>query len=171
MSDVFDWKGLKPMDLVLFCPNCKLQHLDVGEWHERPHRTHLCETTPLGYKTGCGHEWQQLAFPTRGVPFVNSELAQAAIAPILMGMARRRIGAELNEWDQFEFMGFAIGVFGVPFDQATALFARWTEAIARELNQEILASLADPNTTNDIIENLKRIGWTPPPTPTEEKPG
>jgi hypothetical protein len=32
----------QPIPMVLHCPNCKQQHLDVGEWRMRAHRTHLC---------------------------------------------------------------------------------------------------------------------------------
>lgn len=38
-----------PMDMVLRCPECGMQHVDREAWEVRPHRTHLCEH--------CGHHW------------------------------------------------------------------------------------------------------------------
>ena len=54
-------------DLALFCPNCGKQHLDIGEFASRIHRTHLCENTPDGPNTVCGKLWRPFDFPTRGV--------------------------------------------------------------------------------------------------------
>ena len=31
-----------PRYCLLFCPYCHTQHLDEGEWLERPHHKHLC---------------------------------------------------------------------------------------------------------------------------------
>lgn len=51
-----------PLDMVLFCPACGLQHVDEptpGKWDNPPHRSHLC--------AGCGHIWRPADFPTNGV--------------------------------------------------------------------------------------------------------
>ena len=49
-------------NLVLHCPKCGTLHLDVGEWHDRPHKTHLC----LNEK--CGHMWRPVEDAhTRGI--------------------------------------------------------------------------------------------------------
>ncbi len=63
-----------PIDMVLFCPNCGLQHIDESEWltdpHDMeqgqiktwdnpPHRSHLCH--------GCGYIWRPADVPTNGV--------------------------------------------------------------------------------------------------------
>jgi len=32
----------KPMQIVVSCPNCGLQHVDVGEWATRKHKKHRC---------------------------------------------------------------------------------------------------------------------------------
>lgn len=61
------WRGRAPVDLVLHCPACGKQHLDVGEFRTRVHRKHLCENTPEGPKTGCGHLWVPCEYATRGV--------------------------------------------------------------------------------------------------------
>jgi hypothetical protein len=60
-------KLVEPARSVLFCPKCGKQHLDVGEFATRVHRTHLCENTPEGPKTGCGHLWRPKKTPTFGV--------------------------------------------------------------------------------------------------------
>lgn len=48
-----------PLALVIHCPRCGAQHVDEGEFAERPHRAHLC--------AGCGETWQPCALPTVGV--------------------------------------------------------------------------------------------------------
>lgn len=67
----------KPVDMILFCPKCGLQHIDNQEphktecgwhhdapcdcdaWMNPPHRSHLC-----GY---CGHIWRPADAATNGV--------------------------------------------------------------------------------------------------------
>lgn len=65
----------KPIDMVLFCPACGMQHIDAPEgnsmpdydprykwappWTNPPHRSHLCH--------GCGHIWRPADVPTNGV--------------------------------------------------------------------------------------------------------
>lgn len=61
------WRSMTPVDLVIHCPSCGRQHLDIGEFETRVHRKHLCENTPEGEKTGCGHLWVPFQYPTRGV--------------------------------------------------------------------------------------------------------
>jgi len=60
-------KRMPPEKLEIFCPTCGKQHLDVGEFATKVHRTHLCEETPDGPKTGCGHLWRPKSTPTFGV--------------------------------------------------------------------------------------------------------
>jgi rubredoxin len=64
-----------PIDMVLFCPDCGLQHVDApepapdvmpgsafdgaGGWTNPPHRSHRC--------AGCGHIWRPADVPTNGV--------------------------------------------------------------------------------------------------------
>lgn len=61
------WRGVPPIELELFCPSCKKQHLDIGEFATRVHRKHLCENTPEGPGTGCGHLWVPFEYATKGV--------------------------------------------------------------------------------------------------------
>lgn len=71
-----------PIDMVLHCPACGMQHIDepedgVGEfavgadgayrtrWTNPPHRSHLCR--------GCGHIWRPADVPTNGVAAVKTK--------------------------------------------------------------------------------------------------
>lgn len=73
-----------PIDMVLHCPKCRLQHVDAPEheregeiydgdqvsdsvitgWQNPPHRSHLCH--------GCGHVWRPADVPTNGVQAVKT---------------------------------------------------------------------------------------------------
>jgi hypothetical protein len=75
----------EPIDMVLFCPKCGMQHIDAPDertpdWKNEPHRSHLCH--------GCGHIWRPADVPTNGVEAVktagkaDSPLAAPARAPI-----------------------------------------------------------------------------------------
>jgi hypothetical protein len=86
----------QPIDMVLFCPACGLQHIDEPEfipdpgggdlgvamevaarraaaWTNPPHRSHLCH--------GCGHIWRPADVPTNGVARLDS-YGRADSAPI-----------------------------------------------------------------------------------------
>lgn len=69
----------KPVDMLLLCPACGMQHIDAVEtgttlsrsgldtltetevvtWSNPPHRTHMCH--------GCGHQWRPADVATNGV--------------------------------------------------------------------------------------------------------
>lgn len=61
----------KPIDMVLYCPKCGVQHIDAPDlnhdphyegaliWTNPPHKSHLCH--------GCGHIWRPSDTPTNGV--------------------------------------------------------------------------------------------------------
>lgn len=83
------WRTIPPHELELFCPACGKQHLDIGEFATRVHRKHLCENTPEGPGTGCGHLWVPFPYATRGV--------QRSLATIDVGMLRDRFDVE--GWD------------------------------------------------------------------------
>lgn len=69
----------KPIDMVLYCPKCSMQHIDEVEehdeltrytvppspWSNPPHRSHLCH--------GCGHIWRPADVPTNGVASVKTK--------------------------------------------------------------------------------------------------
>lgn len=83
---------LAPIDMVLHCPACGVQHIDAAEpirmappeapdmsalgssirgelnpsrWKNPPHRSHLCH--------GCGHIWRPADVPTNGVAAVKTQ--------------------------------------------------------------------------------------------------
>jgi hypothetical protein len=75
----------EPIDMVLHCPACGLQHIDAPEdereetireggeaigsvivgWDNPPHRSHLCHD--------CGHVWRPADVPTNGVAAVKTK--------------------------------------------------------------------------------------------------
>lgn len=68
-------------NLVLHCPKCQFLHLDVGEWHDRPHKKHLC----LNEK--CGHIWQpgyQDDLHTRGISPWDASTKELADSLVLL---------------------------------------------------------------------------------------
>lgn len=71
----------QPIDMVLHCPACGMQHVDAPEpgqlisggpsagrvrrgWDNPPHRSHLCH--------GCSHVWRPADVPTNGVAAVKT---------------------------------------------------------------------------------------------------
>jgi hypothetical protein len=98
----------RPIDMVLFCPDCGLQHIDApepimmappgfehaytalgativgemnpGRWRNPPHRSHLC--------VGCGHIWRPADVPTNGVAAVKTQ--GMADSPLAMPARRGR---------------------------------------------------------------------------------
>jgi hypothetical protein len=80
-------KGIKPpVDVVLFCPNCGIQHIDKSEpdkcetcgggrtnciceffteWLNPPHAKHRCKA--------CNHVWKPFDYPTNGVFETNEK--------------------------------------------------------------------------------------------------
>jgi len=70
----------EPIDMVLHCPACGMQHVDAPQdhpldpWLNPPHRSHLCK--------GCGHIWRPADVPTNGVAAVKTRgKADSPIAP------------------------------------------------------------------------------------------
>lgn len=73
-------RGEAPIDMVLHCPACGKQHIDMKElqtwerpggppgnqlvWDNPPHRSHLCHD--------CGHIWRPADVPTNGVAAVKT---------------------------------------------------------------------------------------------------
>lgn len=61
----------EPIDMVLHCPACGMQHIDapkdhpLNPWLNPPHRSHLCH--------GCGHIWRPADVPTNGVQAVKTK--------------------------------------------------------------------------------------------------
>lgn len=67
--------GSAPVDMVLFCPSCLMQHIDAPEehlnreflysWENPPHRSHLCAY--------CGHIWRPADVATNGVAAITTK--------------------------------------------------------------------------------------------------
>ena len=96
-----------PIDMVLHCPACGIQHIDYREythgnygrkldWDNPPHRSHLCR--------GCGHIWRPADVPTNGVAAVktNGKADSPIVGPAQAAEAREALtrlieaGAELS---------------------------------------------------------------------------
>ena len=60
---------LKPIDMVLRCPVCAMQHIDEPQpdrgWDNPPHRSHECQ--------GCGNVWRPADIPTNGVVSIKTQ--------------------------------------------------------------------------------------------------
>lgn len=120
-----------PIDMVLHCPSCGLQHIDASEpndaeldsgltngWGNPPHRTHLCH--------GCGHKWRPADVPTNGVAAVKTK--GKGDSPIVTTMSLQRDAARYR-WHRahnpLALLGTAWGVskaacdIGADTDMAT----------------------------------------------------
>ena len=91
-----------PIDMILFCPKCGLQHVDApevgalgyfGEWDNPPHRSHLCH--------GCGHIWRPCDRATNGVASITTQgrADHAPVSPESRLEAARRLG-DAATWAQ-----------------------------------------------------------------------
>lgn len=105
-----------PIDMVLHCPACGVQHIDGVEygsthhdpypsstggddpaisWSNPPHRSHLCRA--------CGHVWRPADVPTNGVAAVatkgkaDSPIAQPAPVPLTDEQDRALCEAHCND--------------------------------------------------------------------------
>jgi hypothetical protein len=80
-------RDARPIDMILHCPACGMQHVDAPEsgsrilyadepindqshgtlpgWANPPHRSHLC--------SGCGHIWRPADVPTNGVAAIKTQ--------------------------------------------------------------------------------------------------
>jgi hypothetical protein len=84
----------KPIDMVLHCPKCGLQHVDAAEvcscgvdedgycncsvhklWRNPPHRSHLCH--------GCKTIWRPADVPTNGVAAISTRGKADTWPPLL----------------------------------------------------------------------------------------
>lgn len=56
---------LTPVSMILFCPYCRRQHVDEGEWVTRAHSSHAC--------VYCNHVWRAADVPTVGVDEIKTK--------------------------------------------------------------------------------------------------
>jgi hypothetical protein len=86
---------VQPVDMILHCPACGLQHIDAPEgyrarqerwasgaddspaWLNPPHRSHLCREED----GGCGHTWRPADVPTNGVAAIKTKGKADSAAP------------------------------------------------------------------------------------------
>lgn len=109
------WRLKTPTDMVLRCPQCHKLHLDIGEFRTRVHRKHLCENTPEGPSTGCGHLWMPSEAPTRGVTFVEY---------IVYVLRHTRFAAPNDETKVHERIAQALEATGYAFEHEVRLGPR-----------------------------------------------
>ncbi len=101
-----------PIDMVLHCPKCGLQHIDAPDpwvakygadacrtrgfdlWTNPPHRSHLCR--------GCGHIWRPADVPTNGVAAVTTR--GKADSPIAAPVVREPLTGD-QLWDLWRLRG------------------------------------------------------------------
>lgn len=55
-------KGVKPIPMLLHCPECKARHIDAVEFASKLHHTHACQS--------CGFVWRPAVVCTVGVQFL-----------------------------------------------------------------------------------------------------
>lgn len=127
----------RPIDMILNCPACGLQHIDEPEgegddgatikrvdvWTNPPHRSHLCH--------GCGHIWRPADVPTNGVAEIQTKGKNDSPAPDGQPMT--------------EEQGYAI----------EAIWQFVPELKAREDNLIVL-------TPAQLETVLRRLGWHAP---------
>lgn len=53
---------IRPVPMILFCPQCGERHIDVGEFETKHHHTHACQY--------CGFVWRPAVDSTVGVQFL-----------------------------------------------------------------------------------------------------
>lgn len=81
-----------PIPMLLWCPECRARHIDVGEFVTKVHHTHACQT--------CGVVWRPAVEPTVGVQFLPSfkndpVKADLNKAEVLLGMTREELATKM----------------------------------------------------------------------------
>lgn len=112
-ADVSDVAGLRPIDMLLFCPQCGIQHIDepderTPDWSNPPHRSHLCH--------GCGCIWRPADVPTNGVV----RIATVGKADT-WGESNSAALAHNPAPEQFDHIGGAFAGEGSPFGEPTPI--------------------------------------------------
>lgn len=85
-----------PIPMVLYCPNCGLQHVDAPEpengWENPPHKSHLCH--------GCKAVWRPADVATVGVEAIETRGERDTWPPrevriIVNGVEKMTMGQEV----------------------------------------------------------------------------
>lgn len=72
-------EAVRPQELILYCPGCSKQHVDLGEWATKPHLTHLCVNDERG--PGCGLRWSVEPFVVGVLSLGAAEADAEAVKP------------------------------------------------------------------------------------------
>ena len=128
----------KPIDMLIFCPNCGLQHIDAPNestgWDNPPHKSHMC--------LHCGRIWRHADVPTNGVAKIKTmgkddNWANATVIPGRVPWVDGKLGWLLRGYSSL----MSIGVSWSGID------AKWTANLVRLQGPELdgrVAHGADP---------------------------
>ena len=160
-----------PIDMVLFCPKCGLQHVDAPEKHDRllcdtdppaawsmppwknePHRSHLCH--------GCRHIWRPADVPTNGVAAVKTKgQADSAIATSAPQSRQASAGQEGDvEPEGMVLVAYANPVILLPADESDPN-VEWTAMVQGDKDSSFSLPLFAPaqavlDTINSIVRDV-----------------
>jgi hypothetical protein len=105
-------KMLAPIDLLLYCPRCDAQHIDMPDeatgWTNPPHRSHLCGQ--------CGWVWRPADVATNGIAGVKSK-GERDLSPIPV----RDPDPASQDTTWFWLIVDQYGPIGLPSDEKTCL--------------------------------------------------
>jgi hypothetical protein len=92
-------KLIEPIDMMLFCPKCGLQHIDAPDartpdWDNPPHRSHLCH--------GCGCIWRPADIPTNGVAGIQTRGSKDTVFYNRAAIAAYDTDDRIKEWQPIE---------------------------------------------------------------------
>ena len=151
-----------PINMILHCPACHLQHVDKPEgtfipgftadesaawnkehglWDNPPHRSHLCH--------GCGHIWRPADVPTNGVAAIKTKgKADSPPQPAAPEPMTREFCAA--------FPGTAAGIINALARQIDA--AQPCELTAEQINRHtLLAKDCPPNSAVMLVSSIWRL--------------
>lgn len=144
-----DKRASAPIDMILFCPTCGLQHVDEPDertvgWVNPPHRSHLCH--------GCKHIRRPADIATNGVreiatkgkadsPLVSPDKRAGEMAEMLLTAANALESRSLYARGDEQFL--RCGICGTPADD----------------------ELGPQHKTDCFITDLRTAALNPQPTP------
>jgi len=67
-------KPVEPLELLIYCPRCLKQHIDVGEFAKHAHKMHACQYCGLGFSASG-------SVPSVGVQFFRGWRNEPHIEP------------------------------------------------------------------------------------------
>lgn len=149
VSELLDWHQHKvamvskmpearppaPIPMILHCPACHARHVDEGEFAEKPHHSHACQSP------GCGHVWRPALVPTVGVialpGFLNDCLPRSIAKNAVLlctssgWTAHRLRHVEVHAEDAVALIvSWKVG--GGPFDDVDGATAAYLAAVVEE---------------------------------------